>query len=218
LENLPFMNKRFYPQTLPANTERVMLLIKEAKPDFLDDFYLSGGTALSLQLGHRESEDLDFFSEDSFDPKLLQVELEKIGRIEDLELSKDTLNGYMEGVKLQFLGYPYPLLEPEIEYEGIKLSQIGDIACTKLQTIGMRGSKKDFVDIYVLMQQFSLPELLEKMNQKYKEAEFNIPHLLKSLVYFVDAEDQVMPRLHIKIEWEDVKAKMIQMVKDYKLA
>lgn len=93
-----------------------------------------------------------------------------------------------------------------------------DTACTKLQTIGMRGSKKDFVDIYVLMQQFSLPELLEKMNQKYKEAEFNIPHLLKSLVYFVDAEDQVMPRLHTKIEWEDVKAKMIQVVKDYKLA
>ena len=212
------MSDLFYPQTLPDRTAQLLLVIKEASPIFLNSFYLSGGTALSLQLGHRESEDLDFFSKTPFDPRLLQVELEKLGHLDDLELSESTLNTYMNGVKLQFLGYPYPLLETTIDYDGIKLSSVVDIACTKLQTIGMRGSKKDFIDMYVLLQKYTLTELINKMSEKYKDSEFNIPHLLKSLVYFVDAEDQVMPRLHSDIDWDKVKTKMIEVVKEFKLS
>ncbi|MFH2085531.1 MAG: nucleotidyl transferase AbiEii/AbiGii toxin family protein [bacterium] len=211
------MNAKFFSQTLPVKTAQLLSKTNEISLGFLTNFYLSGGTALSLQLGHRESEDLDFFSGSSFDPRIIQVELEKIGQIDDLELAENTLNGYVDGVKLQFLGYPYPLLEPTIDYQGIKLSSVLDIACTKLQTIGMRGSKKDFIDMYVLMQKYPLSELLEKMKEKYKNSEFNIPHILKSLVYFADAEDQVMPRLHTKIEWNSVKARMTEVVKEFKI-
>lgn len=207
------MTTQFYLQTLPPQTAKLLSKIETVKPNFLTNFYLSGGTALSLQLGHRESEDLDFFSASTFDPRLIQIELEKIGQLSDLELADNTLNGYLDGVKLQFLGYPYPLLEPLVDYGSIKLSSILDIACTKLQTVGMRGNKKDYVDMYVLLQKYSLPDLLEKMKEKYQNSDFNIPHILKSLVYFADAEGQAMPRLHTEIEWEIVKTRMIEVVK-----
>lgn len=210
------MSNDFFPETLPARTAKILGVIVQSKASFLTHFYLSGGTALSLQLGHRESEDLDFFCERTFDPRLVQAELEKLGKIEDLELAKNTLNGYLGGVKVQFLGYPYPLLERSVDYRGIRLSSIVDIACTKLQTIGMRGSKKDFVDMYVILKKYTLPELLQMMKEKYRETEFNIPHILKSLVYFTDAEDQVMPRLRAEIEWEQVTKKMVEVVKTFK--
>jgi len=212
------MSDTFYPQTLPEQTAKLLTLIGQVKPNFLMSFYLSGGTALSLQLGHRESEDLDFFSEHPFEPRLVQAELEKFDKVQDLELAENTLNGYIQDVKLQFLGYPYPLLEELIDYKGIKLSSILDIACTKLQTIGMRGSKKDFVDMYVILQRFTLTELFGKLETKYRDSEFNVPHILKSLVYFNDAEDQVMPRLHTTIEWDEVKKRMTQVVREFKLS
>lgn len=212
------MSNVFYPETLPEQTTKLLLLIEQSRPTSIANFYLSGGTALSLQLGHRESEDLDFFSEQPFDPRTVQAELEKIGKLQDLELAENTLNGYMNDVKLQFLGYPYPLLEDLIDYKGIKLSSIADIACTKLQTIGMRGSKKDFVDMYVILQKFALYELFAKLESKYRDSDFNVPHILKSLVYFNDAEDQVMPRLHTEIEWNKVKNRMIEVVRQFKLS
>lgn len=203
----------FFPETLPANTSKLFDLFVAQKPPFLESFYLSGGTALSLQLGHRESEDLDFFSTVSFDPIKLQSELTSLGRLSDLELFDNTLNTKMDDVKLQFLGYPYPILEPLIDYRGIKLSSILDIALTKLQTIGMRGSKKDFIDLYVIFGKYSLQDILPQLSAKYPGVDYNIPHILKSLVYFKDADNQPIPRLHQDINWEDVKIKMIQIIK-----
>jgi predicted nucleotidyltransferase component of viral defense system len=211
------MTVKFYPETLPTKTAELLKKIKLEKPGFITDFYLSGGTALSLQLGHRESEDLDFFCEHIFEPSKMQIELEKLGILSDTEIDDNTLNGYMDGVKVQFLGYPYPLLESVIDYEGVKLSSVIDIACTKLQTIGARGSRKDFLDLYILLQQYTLNELIEKMKAKYVKTDYNLPHILKSIVYFADAEDQAMPRLHRKIEWEQVKARMREVVKEISL-
>lgn len=203
----------FYPETLPTKTAELVEKICEVKPRFLEDFYLSGGTALSLQLGHRESEDLDFFSPKSFDPRTLQLEMEELGRIESVEISDNTLNCVLDGVKLQFLGYPYLMLGKLVEYRELRLSSILDIACTKLQTVGMRGSKKDFFDLAVIFEIYPLDTLLAKMKEKYPGVEYSVPHILKSLVYFEDAEDQPMPRLHKKIDWREVKRKMVESVK-----
>lgn len=200
---------KLYPETLPDKTAKLLEKIREWEG--ISEFYLSGGTALSLQLGHRESEDLDFFCESDFDPTRIQQGLEKLGKLSDVELQAKTFNGYIEGVKVQFLGYPYPLLEPTADYRGIRLSSVMDIACTKLQTIGMRGSKKDFVDMYAILQQMSITELLADLAIKYQQTQYNLPHIMKSLVYFADAEGQVMPRLHQNIEWEQVKEKMVEV-------
>lgn len=81
----------------------------------------------------------------------------------------------------------------------------------------MRGSKKDFIDIYFLLEIFSLKDLFDALEGKYPEVEYNTTHILKSLVYFEDAENQPMPRMHKKVDWKMVKAKLIDLVKKYSL-
>lgn len=211
------MNSTFFPSTLPPHTAQLVSLFKQKNPDFLKLFYLSGGTALSLQLGHRESEDLDFFSQQPFNPQILETELTSLGSLSETELSKGTLNTFFDRVKLQFLEYPYPILEPFVLWEGVSLSSVSDIACTKLQTIGMRGSKKDFIDLYFLLEHYSLTKLLRLTKKKYVASDYSQTHILKSLVYFEDAESQPMPRMHKNVSWDEVKGKLILAVKSIDL-
>lgn len=211
------MRKKFYPQALPQDTAELIDQLKWIKPPFLKNFYLSGGTALSLQIGHRESVDLDFFSQKGFDPKKIQLELEKLGKLVNLEFDINTLNGFLAGVKVQFLGYPYRLLKPVIKWEGINLSSVIDIACTKLQTVSIRGNKKDFIDLYFILKNYSLKDLFRNLDKKYNGTDFNEIHILKSLVYFTNADSQPLPRMHKKIEWEEVKKSIIEKVTDFKI-
>lgn len=212
------MSQTFYPETLPIKTATLLNLIQSQNPAFLHDFYLTGGTALSLLLGHRESEDLDWFNLHDFDPVKLQPQLEKLGKLARLELEENTLNAYLNGVKIQFLGYHYPLLEPLLAWDKIKISSLSDIACTKLQTIGIRGSKKDFIDLFFLLKQFSLEELFAKLRQKYSGVDYSQPHLLKSLIYFANADGQPMPRMHQGAGWENIKQNLVAIVKSIKFA
>lgn len=202
-----------YIQTLPGNTAKILGLFTQKRPELLSSFYLSGGTALSLQLGHRESEDLDFFSTKQFNPKLIEQELRTLGTLSDTEISIGTINTYFEGVKLQFLEYPYRTLKPFVEWEGIHISSTLDIGCTKLQTIAMRGSKKDFIDLYFLLQNMTLDSLLTNSKEKYADSDYSEAHILKSLVYFDDADGQPMPRMHKEVSWEQVKLSMVEAVK-----
>jgi len=168
---------------------------------------------LSLQLSHRESEDLDFITKTSFNPQLLQQKLSQYGELNNIMVEEGTLNVFIDGIKLQFLYYPYNLLEAFIPWNGINLSSVIDIACTKLITISMRGSKKDFIDLYIILQQATLKDLFLKLDIKYAKVKYNLPHILKSLVYFEDADIQPMPRMHVDIEWKKVKNFIIQAVK-----
>lgn len=207
----------FHPNTLPPATAQLAQTIQDKQESlpFLSSFYLSGGTGLSLQLGHRESEDLDFFSQSPFDPEQVQQQLLSLGSLSQTELAPGTINTFVNGVKLQFLEYPYPLLEPTISWNDMQLSSVIDIACTKLQTISMRGGKKDFVDLYFLFQQFSLNELFTKVDQKYATIDYSKTHILKSLTYFADADQQPMPRMVEDVSWETVKTRIVSVVKDF---
>ena len=204
-----------YTNTLLPKTAVVLEKLKTVRT--LQNFYLSGGTALALQIGHRESEDLDFFSKEDFQPLTLQKDLEKIDLLNNVELGEGTLNAFIDTVKIQFLHYPYSLLEPPIMWEEIKLSSVIDIACTKVITVSMRGSKKDFIDVYFLLQTYTLRQLFENIKHKYKNVQYNDQHLLKSLVYFEDAELQPMPRMHKDVSWEEVKKFITQTVKSLPL-
>jgi len=211
------MNPILYPQILPDHTARLLRLLEIKQSDFLRQFYLSGGTALSLQLGHRESEDLDFFCERSFQPQEIEHQISSLGALTQTELAKGTFNCFLDGVKLQFLEYPYPVLEPFIKWQGVQISSLIDIACTKLQTAGMRGSKKDFVDLFFLLQKYSLETLLTYTKKKYSRVDYSETHILKSLVYFADADGQPMPRMHEKVSWDQVKNGLIAAVKSIDL-
>ena len=202
-----------HTNTLPGNTSSV--LQKLSQLNMLQNFYLTGGTALSLQIGHRESQDLDFFTQEDFHSEELQRELEKMVNLGSVELSHGTLNCFFDGVKLQFLHYPYPLLEEEITWENIQISSKLDIACTKLITVSARGSKKDFIDIYFLLKEYPLPALFEKLTLKYANSDYNEAHILKSLVYFDDADIQPMPRMHEDVSWESAKEEIIKIVKSF---
>ncbi len=203
----------FYIKTVPQATKSVLDKIKEISD--IQNFYLSGGTALSLLLGHRESEDLDFFTKISFQPQLLQQKLLQLGILENVQIDAGTLNLFVNKVKLQFLYYPYNLLEEFIPWNGIYLSSMIDIACTKLITISMRGSKKDFIDLHVILQQASLKEIFAMLDKKYTNVEYNYAHILKSLVYFNDADNQPMPRMHKDFPWEEVKDSIVRQVKAF---
>lgn len=207
------MSSTFYLQTLLPSTAKLLSLLRQSNPDFMSSFYLSGGTALSLQLGHRESEDLDFFSQQPFKPEVIEQQLLEYGSLSETELSHGTLNTYLDGVKLQFLFYPYHLIKPLEDWEGTRLSSVIDIACTKLQTVGMRGSRKDFIDIYFLLKEMPLETLLAYTKEKYAESNYSETHILKSLVYFDDAEEQPFPRMHQDVSWEEMKQTIIAAVK-----
>lgn len=208
--------QQFFTNTLPKNTLRLANEFQNNQPIFLNNFYLTAGTALSLLLGHRESEDLDFFTQDKFEPQKLQQELEKFGSLTDLELADGTLNTFINDVKLQFLQYPYTLIEPVFDWNGIRVSSKVDIACTKLQTIATRGSKKDFIDLYFLLKEFTLAQIFKFSKEKYPKVDYNQIHILKSLTYFEDANQQPMPKMHIQISWEEVKEKIVEQVKEFK--
>jgi hypothetical protein len=204
-----------YTNTLPGNTSSILQNLKNT--DFIRNFYLSGGTSLALQIGHRESQDLDFFNQNDFQPELIQRELESIGKLKDITLDRGTLNCFLDNVKLQFLYYPYKLLEPKIIWENISLSSKLDLALTKLITISSRGNKKDFIDMYFLLKEYDLQNLFVKLKDKYSNSDYNETHILKSLVYFVDADQEPMPRMHKEIDWEIIKEEIINRVKIIKI-
>jgi len=191
------------------------------KYDSLRQTFLVGGTALALQLGHRISVDIDLFSETDFDTNEILSELRQ-----DLELQvimqkeKNSLiinsrkkNTNNEFVKVDFVKYAYPLLKELKNEDGIRLLSIEDIIPMKLSAIANRGAKKDFFDIYELMKTYSLSDMLELFSRKYPDiAHF---HILKSLTYFDDAEEDFDPITLLNTDWEIVKQTIENKVNEY---
>lgn len=195
-------------ETLAPETSRV--LEKISKQSFIKDFYLVGGTALALHFGHRESIDLDFFSAQDFSLEKMKKEISALGQYRLTNEEDGTLDGMLDDVKLTFIRYEYPLLFPLVDWDGVKLADERDIACMKIDAVSSRGSKKDFIDLYFLLEKYSLPELLSFFEQKYSHIEYNKLHLLKSLAYFDDAEEDVMPKMLKDVSFDAVKEKILE--------
>ncbi len=166
--------------------------------------YLAGGTALALRFGHRTSVDLDFFAPDLFDEDALLARLQTMPDFSLVAKAPHTIHAVTQGTKVSFLGYPYPDLFPPAPFEGVPVADPRDIACMKLSAIASRGTKRDFIDLYVLCAGFGLREILGWFAQKYAGTRYNRLHLLKSLTYFGDAEKDPMPNMLVPLAWEDV--------------
>ena len=168
-------------------------------------FYLAGGTALALQLGHRRSVDFDWFREDPIDdPLRLAADLRTPDfRFETDRVEKGTLHGRASGVRVSFLEYGYPLLRPLREVEGLRLAGLEDIAAMKLAAVAQRGSKKDFVDVFALGRHFGLGDMLGFYGKKYGVED--VGHVLVALAYFDDADRERTPMLLQRQSWPDVK-------------
>ncbi len=183
----------------------------------LENFYLAGGTGLALQFGHRISIDLDFFSAQEFNPELLVSQIKKLGKFSLESKSWGTLHGTFNKTKITFLHYPYPLLFPFKKFEKVNIVDYLDIACMKLSAISARGSKKDFIDLYFICKKVSLEEIFKLFSKKYKEIDFNMNHIFKSLCYFEQADKEPLPKMFGEVSWIDVKKFFRESVKNLKL-
>lgn len=172
---------------------------------WISKFYLAGGTALALRLGHRISVDLDFFTRSLFEESALVEELASWGDLEVFQKAAQSMTGSLNQVKCSFLRYSYPLLRDCTEFHGIRIASVEDIACMKLDALSSRGTKRDFVDVFIVARQIPLPEMISLFERKYASVHFNLLHLKKSLVYFDDAETDVMPQMLAPITWDQVK-------------
>ena len=186
-----------YPATLQLLKELQSLeLLKECR--------LVGGTALALQLGHRNSIDLDFFGTV---PETSEEILDALRENHEVTIIKESKNIHIyliDGVKVDIVNYKYGWIDTPIEEDGIRLAGIKDIAAMKVAAIIGRGTKKDFIDLCFLLKQFSLKEILELYLQKYPDGSLFIA--LKSLSYFEDAEADPMPNMFEDVNWPDIKA------------
>lgn len=194
---------------LPLEQRRLFEKLTEA--EWISPFYLVGGTGLALQIGHRQSVDFDFVSPDAFDQVQLSNRLGAWGKVTRLQEAKGTLHCSLDDVKLSFFYYPHPIWET-VEAGAMAVASVLDIGLMKLEAISGRGDKKDFIDLYVILAHYSLSTLLEKHNDKYGMDWTSRYHLLRSLVYFADAEDQPMPKMLMEVSWLEIKQTITQAV------
>lgn len=171
---------------------------------FLEKFYLVGGTAIALHLGHRTSIDLDLFTFEDYDSKELQERLyDRFGSVGEVIQAPGTLLCFLKNIKTDFIRYKYPPQYPIHEEGGIRLLSLDDLVPMKLSAIAGRGKKKDFYDVHFLLRHYTLPQILALYEEKFESA--SIFHLLKSLVYFGDAEPDSEPTVFEKITWPAIK-------------
>jgi hypothetical protein len=191
-----------YYQTIDSKTLELLRNLQELP--ILSKMRLVGGTSLALQIGHRKSIDIDLFGELHVAYEVLLDELGSIGKLRPLNNSKNIHCFLIDDVKVDIVNYTYPWLSSQLEMDNLVLGKVEDISAMKLNAILGRGSKKDFIDLYFLLKQFSLKELVHFYNLKYKDgSEFLV---LKSLVYFDDADVEEMPVMFDPINWEEIKS------------
>ena len=200
----PIWHKEVISQTAWETLKRIHNI------SVLDSFYLAGGTGLALNLGHRHSYDFDFFNPEFFNEDMLLQKMQGLENLEIVSKEKHTLHLNINGIKISFLGYKYPLLFPlndmKIGNNSIlKIADVREIACMKISAISSRGSKRDFIDLYMVAKEISLSELIALYKRKYSLTPHNNVHIFKSLIFFDDAEDEPMPDMLIPLSWKTVK-------------
>jgi hypothetical protein len=193
--------------TLEVEQKELLQLMVEKAP--LAGSYLAGGTALALILGHRKSIDFDWFSPFNFDSAELIRKISNLKPFEVNEASKGTVHGILNGVRVTWLYYPNPLLDHLItspDMPHLELASLKDIGVMKLAALSQRGSAKDFVDLFRIQQEgLELEYLISLMPAKFPEARINYYHIIKSLSYFDDAEQEPLPKMQAPFNWQKLK-------------
>lgn len=193
--------------------ETFQLLTELQNDALLENFVLVGGTALALQLGHRHSIDLDLFSTSPFDNLTLEQAVLDRHRFIRTSLDRNTLKGFVDDVKVDFITHAYPWVEPVLQLSGIRLASCLDIGAMKLNAISGSGQRqKDFYDMYFLLEEYSLAEITTAFEKKYAHSSPLIP--LRALAYFEDIRfDIEPPELVRKVEFNAVKFRLRESIR-----
>jgi len=179
-----------------------------SKSPIASEFYLAGGTALALQLGHRISVDLDFFSPTQSDIPALVEPLRRAlaGHTPTLvDTAWGNLVFLADNVRVGFYGYGYELVRPLIAAESVSLASLEDIGLMKMDALLARASRKDFHDLYAICQKITLRDLLNLAPRKYPYVRDFEALVTRHMVYFDRAEQETPTPLIEAVEWETVK-------------
>jgi hypothetical protein len=198
---------RMFETILSKNAKESLAAL--GKSGLLKSAYLAGGTALALQIGHRHSYDFDFFAAKEFNERIFLQKITKI--IPDFRLERKdwrTVLGYIGNARFSYFFYQYPLLFKTKKILGVNLADPRDIAAMKVAALSDRGTKRDFVDLFFIFSEeeiLTLADALEIYDRKFRTLRQNKIHLIKSLSYFADADQEKMPRMLKSVSWKKVK-------------
>lgn len=197
-----------HAKALPKGSEKLLTGLERLDAPVLRGWTLAGGTGLALHLGHRISEDFDFFRNDAFALDAVHAVLREHGAYETLqEDAEHTLTAMVDGVKLSFFRVADPFLFAPVPYRFFGVADRRDIALMKLVAISGRGSRKDFVDLYTILRSGpGLREYFHLLPRKYGKGRANAYHIIKSLTFFDDAEREPMPKMLEPFKWKEAKA------------
>jgi hypothetical protein len=172
----------------------------------LEGWILSGDTGLALQMGHRVSEDLDFFRTKQFPAGRVAEILGRIGTVGILLEDERNLTVIVSATKISFVTLTDEFLFPGRPYRFCQLADPRDIALMKLAAISGGGKREDFIDLYTILQGgLSLEQCCQWLPLKFGEGQINTYHVLKSLTYFEDSEGEPMPRMLEPFDWTECK-------------
>lgn len=180
-------------------------------------YYLAGGTAVALWLGHRRSIDFDWFSPGpTVGPEDIAAQLQAAGHLFAVKSqSLNLIDGHIRGIRVTFVRYAYPTLEPATMWPdyGCGIASLLDLACMKLAAVAQRGSRKDLIDIHALLQHgLSLGALLADYRRKFGVSDM-MP-VLRGLAYFDDAEKEPMPAMLVSLDWAQLKSALARLTKE----
>ena len=193
----------WHSETISEDVEQTLDALQEVP--IAARFYLARGTGLALQLGHRRSVDLDFFLSEDFDVEFVVQQIQGLRQFALVSKSPGTIYANIGAIKVGFIAYVYPVLFPLQRFHDASVADPRDIGCMKLSAIASRGTRRDFIDLYVLAQRYGLDQLLTLFQNKYSQAHYSMVHVLKSLAYFEDAERDPMPDMLIGLSWPKVR-------------
>ena len=200
--------------------DRYKLLKDLTETVTIPKYYMIGGTALSLQMGLRESFDFDFCVPEQFNNESLLEELGKIGEIKVKQNQSGTCDVILNGVQVSFFYYPNKIINELVkpqEMPKLRMASILDIAIMKIVAIGGRGAKKDFFDLYNIINKcrISMKELAEGLIEKCG-SKTNYVNIIMGLSYFEDAEQEILPKTFVEYNWEEIKEFFINYQKEFK--
>ena len=176
-------------------------------------FVLVGGTALAIQIGHRLSVDLDFFSDQKFDSDEILYQVSQLGKANEVFRNSIMIRLELDGIKIDFVHYPYPFIEKCVFFDEVKMASKQDICAMKLAAVTGRGLKKDFYDIFFLLKDFSFKQMIFFYEKKYTNR--NYFQMMKSILWFDDADNSEQPVMLEKCpSWDEIKIKIESVVKE----
>jgi len=202
-------------ETLPRETKKALDFLSLEKWLKNSKWYLAGGTALAIQTGNRKSLDLDFFTtkKDFEEKKLIAHFTNNKDWVTEVE-EKNTIYGKLLGAKVSFIAYPFFIPKQKMSKHGeIEVMNPIDIGVMKITAVSQRGRKRDFFDLYWCAPNIeSLENIIRRLPEQYPSVAHDYHHILKSLVYFEDAESDPEPEIYFNATWEVVKSFFIKEI------